>query len=289
MIFNWIKTTILLATLSALLLILGSAFGGHGGLKIALVFALVMNIATYFFSEKLVLKMYGARPLDKKQYPQIFQTVQELSTKMGLPMPKLWMIHNPMANAFATGRNPKHASVAVTSGIVDVLNQNELRGVLAHELAHIKNRDILISTIAATIATTIGYMAHMLKYAAFWGSISGSRRRGGNPLFMILVAILMPITAALIQLAISRSREFLADESGAKHSQDPLALASALQKLHSTAKHTQEQPVNTARASTASLFIVHPFSSKGMVSLFSTHPPVNARVARLEKMYEKMF
>jgi len=254
------------------------------------VFAIIMNILTYFFSEKLVLKLYKAQPLDKSQYPYIAQTVEELAGTMDLPVPKMWIINSPMANAFATGRNPKHASVAVTSGIVDILDKNELRGVLAHELAHIKNRDILISTIAATIATAIGYMAHMLRYAAFWGSISGgSRRRGGNPFFMLFVAILMPVAAALVQLAISRSREFLADETGAKHSKDPLALASALKKLHSAAAHTRNQTVNPSKASTASLFIVHPFSTKGMLSLFSTHPSVHARIARLEKMYEKMF
>jgi len=290
MILNWVKTVILLAALSGLLLLLGSAFGGYGGLQIALLIALVMNVMAYFFSEKIILKLYRARPLDQSQHPEVFETVQELTSTMSIPMPKLWLIDSPMANAFATGRNPKHASVAVTSGIMNILDKHELRGVLAHELAHIKNRDILISTIAATIATAIGYLAHMLRYAAFWGAMGGgNRRRGGNPFVMIFVAILMPIAAALIQLAISRSREYLADETGARYSKDPLALASALEKLHSAAAHTRTQQVDGSKASTASLFIVHPFSGKGMFSLFSTHPPVEARIARLQKMYEKMF
>jgi len=290
MFFNWIKTAVLLAALSALLLFFGSLFGGHAGLQIALVLALVINFLAYFYSEKIVLRLYRAKPLDATRYANIVETVQELTQKMNIPMPKLWMIDSPMANAFATGRNPKHASVAITSGIITILDDHELRGVLAHELAHIKNRDILISTIAATIATAIGYLANMLHHLAFWGALGGgnSRRRGSNPLVMILVAILMPIAAALIQLAISRSREYLADETGARYSKDPLALASALEKLHSAAKHTQ-QPQDKSKASTASLFIVHPFSGKGMLTLFSTHPPVNSRIARLRKMYEKMF
>jgi len=289
MIFNWIKTAVLLAALSGLLLFFGALFGGSSGLQIALFIALLMNIVTYFFSEKIVLKMYRAKPLDQERYPHVYRTVQELTQSMHIPIPKLWIIDSPMANAFATGRNPKHASVAITSGIMQILDDHELRGVLAHELAHIKNRDILIATIAATIATAIGYMASMLHHFAFWGALSGSsRRRGSNPLVMILVAILMPIAAALIQLAISRSREYLADEAGARHSKDPLALASALEKLHTATQHNHiKQEKN--KMSTASLFIVHPFSGKGMVNLFSTHPPVTQRIARLQKMYEKMF
>ncbi|MCK5632491.1 zinc metalloprotease HtpX [bacterium] len=290
MFLNWIKTAILLAALSGLLLFFGAQFGGYSGLQFAFIMALVMNGIAYFFSEKIVLRLYKAQPLNKTDYASVYATVKELSDAMKIPMPKLWLINNSMANAFATGRNPKHASIAITSGIIHILNEDELRGVLAHELAHIKNRDILISTIAATIATAIGYMASMLRYFAFWGALGGgSRRRNGNPLFMILVAILMPIAAALIQLAISRSREFLADETGASYCKDPLALASALQKLHDSARISPLDPNQNSKASTASLFIVHPFSGKGMLSLFSTHPPVAKRIARLRKMYEKMF
>lgn len=292
MIFNWIKTAVLLTALSALFLLVGALFGGQSGLQIALAMALIFNLLAYFFSDKLVLKMYSAQPLDKSIYNNIYAAVEELTHLMNLPMPKLWLIDSTMANAFATGRNPRHASIAVTSGIIHKLDADELRGVLAHELAHIKNRDILISTIAATIAAAIGYVAHMMQHVALWGAMSnnGSRRRGGNPIIMIVISILMPIAAMLIQLAISRSREYLADETGARFSQDPLALASALEKLHASAAHASFNGASDTRtASTASLFIVHPFSGEGLISLFSTHPPVDRRIARLRAMYEKTF
>jgi len=266
-------------------MLIGSFFGGYHGMQIAFIFALIMNGLAYFFSDKLVLKLYGAMPLEKSQYPWIHETVQELSSCMRIPMPKLWIVHNPMANAFATGRNPKNASVAVTAGIVDILEKHELRGVLAHELAHIKNRDILIATIAATIATTISFIARSMRYAAFWGG--GNKRRGNNPIALIVVSIFMPIAAAMIQLAISRSREYLADETGAHYSKDPLALADALEKLHFHSKHQTHATKSTGKESTAHMFIVHPFSSKGLISLFSTHPPMEKRVERLKKMYEK--
>lgn len=289
MLLNWMKTAVLLAVLSSLLLLFGSFVGGQTGLQIALVIALLMNVMMYFFSEKMVLKLYRAQPLDTIKYGWIVDIIEELTLAMKIPMPKLWMIDSPMANAFATGRNPHHASIAVTSGILDALEKHELRGVLAHELGHIKNRDILIATIAATIATAIGYMATMLQYLAFWGAIGSGNRRRGNPFAMIFVAILMPIAATLIQLAISRSREYLADETGARYSNDPLALASALEKLHNIASHAQPNKQDKRKASTASLFIVHPFSGKGLSSLFSTHPPMDRRIARLTKMYEKRF
>ena len=288
MIFNRIKTFILLVALSGLLMLIGGFIGGSTGIHFALIFSLIMNVITLFYSDRIVLRMYRAQPLDKQQHAWIYDTIKELAQSMKLPMPKLWLVHTPMANAFATGRNPHHASIAVTTGIIDLLERDELRGVLAHELSHIKNRDTLVTTIAATIATAIGYLAHMLQYAAFWGSMSNSRRRG-NPIAMILVAILMPIAATLIQLAISRSREYLADETGAHHCHDPLALASALEKLHYNVQHAHLNNTDTHHASTASMFIVHPFVGNTWLSLFSTHPPMNKRVARLRKLYEKMF
>jgi heat shock protein HtpX len=232
--------------------------------------------------------MYKAQPLDEHQYGWIYEIVSSLAQTMHIPMPKLWLISTPMANAFATGRSPRHASVAVTTGILDILDRDELRGVLAHELSHIKNRDVLVATIAATLAAAIGYIANMLHHIAWWSAVSSDKnRKNGNPLIMILVAILMPIAGALIQLAISRSREYLADETGARESHDPLALASALEKLHNHIPHAHLNPNNETQAATASLFIVHPFSGKSISNLFSTHPPVHKRIARLQNLFEK--
>lgn len=289
MFINKLKTFILLAGLTGLLLLIGNIIGGPSGVKVALFMALIMNGIAYFFSDKIVLRMYRAQPLDPQQYGYVHATVQELAENMQLPMPKLWIVHNPMANAFATGRNPNHASIAVTTGILDLLDKDELRGVLAHEMSHIKNRDILVATIAATVATAISYLAHMLRYSAFWGAAGNNRRRGGNPFAMILVAIFMPLAATLLQLAISRSREYLADETGAHHCQDPLALASALEKLHQHIPHAHLHEADKQKASTAPLFIVHPFTNNKFVSLFSTHPPMHKRIARLRAQYEKMF
>ena len=289
MFVNKIKTLILLTTLSALLMLLGSFIGGARGVEFALIFALLMNGIAYFFSDRIILRLYRAQPLDTAQYSWIHEIVQELAQNMRIAKPKIWLIKTPMANAFATGRNPKHASVALTTGIIDLLERNELRGVLAHELSHIKNHDTLVATIAATVATAIGYLAHMLQYAAFWGSFGNDRRRSGNPLVMFLIAMLMPIAATLIQLAISRSREYLADETGALSCHDPLALASALEKLHTHIAHAHLHNDDVQRASTASLFIVHPFSAKTVVSLFSTHPPVTKRIQRLQAIFEKNF
>lgn len=288
MILNTLKTLVLLVALSGLLMLIGGLIGGSTGIHFALVISFIMNGIALFFSDRIVLRMYRAQPLDRNQYGWIYDIIEELTHRMKLPMPTLWLVNTPMANAFATGRSPRHASIAVTSGILDLLDRDELRGVLAHELSHVKNRDTLLTTIAATIATAIGYLAHMLQYAAFWGSISSNRRRG-NPFAMLLVAILMPIAATLIQLAISRSREYLADETGARYSHDPLALASALEKLHYNIHHAHLHKTDTHRASTASMFIVHPFTGKSWLSLFSTHPPMTKRVARLRTLYEKMF
>lgn len=289
MFLNKFKTFILLFILSAIMLGFGALFGGYHGMQIALILALVMNFITYFFSDKIVLSLYGAQELDQTQYSWIYSIVQELSSKMELPMPKLWLIDSNMANAFATGRNPQHSSVAITTGIINILDKNELRGVIAHELSHIKNRDILIATIAATIATAISYLASMARHLAFWGSFGSSdNRKNSNPIGLILMSILMPIAAVIMQLAISRSREYLADETGALHSQDPLALASALEKLHDRAHYTQQEASGAGKETVASLFIVSPFSGRSLVSLFSTHPPVEERIARLRKIFEKM-
>jgi heat shock protein HtpX len=288
MIFNQFKTFLLLVTMSGLLILAGSALGGLSGINIALVLALLMNFITYFYADKIVLSMYGARHLDEQEYSWLYDIVHELTQKMGLPMPKLWIIETPMANAFATGRNPTHASVAVTSGILNILSHHELRGVLAHELGHVKNRDILISTIAATIATAISYAGSMTRYIGVFGS-DGNRDRRSSPIALLLVAIFMPLAAMLLQMAISRSREYLADEAGAEYSQDPLALAAALEKLH---YHVQEEHLDsqydTHKASTASLFIINPFSVQGIIALFSTHPPMQERIKRLRQMHEKM-
>lgn len=285
MIWNQLKTTILLASLSGLLLLLGFWLGGYEGVYFAFIFSLLMNFLVYFYSDKIVLKMYRAKPLDSEQYDFVYDTVSELASEMKIPMPKLWYLPTPMANAFATGRNPQHASVAVTQGILDILDASELRGVLAHELSHVKNRDILIGTIAATIATAIGYLAHMIRWSVILGGRGGDRdRNGGGILGALLVAIIMPIAATLIQLAISRSREYLADETGANASHDPLALATALEKLHNNAKIQNLKPESTAHTSTASLFIVYPFSGKGWLTWFSTHPPMEKRIERLRKM-----
>jgi Zn-dependent protease with chaperone function len=289
MIFNQFKTVLLLVVMSSLLIMAGSAIGGQSGIKIAFILALLMNFISYFYSDKIVLSMYQAQHLDKHQYKWIYDIVHELTQKMGLPMPKLWIIESPMANAFATGRNPDHASVVVTTGILDILELNELRGVLAHELGHVKNRDILISTIAATIATAISYIGSMARYAAIFGGSSNDRDRRSNPFAMLLVIIFMPLAAMLLQMALSRSREYLADETGAEYSDDPLALASALEKLHYYVKEEHlDTQYDTNKASTATLFIVNPFTVQGILALFSTHPPMQERIKRLRQMHEKM-
>jgi len=284
MFLNQFKTALLLGTLSGLLLFVGSYFGGPTGLYFALIFALVINFFTYFFSDKIVLKMYGAQPLDKNKFDYVYEMVEELCHNAKMPMPKLWFVPTEMANAFATGRNPKNASVAVTKGILDILEKHELRGVLAHELSHVKNRDILVATIAATMAMVIGWLADMLRWSLIFGGGRRDSRDRGGAIGAIFIAILMPIAAMLIQMAISRSREYLADESGAEISHDPLALASALEKLQSSTQQHRFKPRSQAETSTASLFIVYPFSASGMMSLFSTHPPMEKRIKKLREM-----
>lgn len=280
--YNQIKTAFLLGSLSGIFLLMGGLLGGSSGLTYALILALIMNFIAYFYSDKIVLRMYNAQPLDRHQYGWIYQTVADLAQKMNLPMPKLWLIPHKMANAFATGRNPAHASIAVTTGILDLLNKKELTGVLAHELGHVKNRDILVSTIAAVLATAIGYVASMLRFSALTGQNQEGKSR--NPLFLFFAAIIMPFAATLLQLAISRSREYLADETGAHTCKDPEGLASALEKLHNHIPDASLNKQDVEKASTAPLFIVHPFSGNDWTALFSTHPPVAARIARLRKM-----
>ena len=282
--YNQFKTMLLLGCLSGLFLFLGSYFGGSSGLLIAACIAIAMNFFAYFYSDKIVLRMYNAKPLDRTTYDWIYEIVQELAHDMNIPMPKLWLIENPMANAFATGRNPHHASVAVTTGILEILNKKELRGVLAHELSHVKNRDILVSTIAAVLATAIGYLATMFRFSALTASQDKERR---NPVALLLISILVPVAASIIQLAISRSREYMADESGADCCKDPLALASALEKLHNHIPDASLNKNDVGKASTAPLFIVHPFAGDGWTALFSTHPPIGQRIARLRAMADK--
>lgn len=289
--YNQLKTTILLASLSGILMLIGSLIGGTNGIIAAFVVSLLVNGFAYFFSDKMVLSMYRAQPLNANEFGPIVSMVRELTQDYKLPMPKLWLIDTPVANAFATGRNPQHAHVAVTTGILNILNPEELRGVLAHEISHIKNRDILVSSVAATLATSIGFLANMMQNVALWGSYDNSNQnnqRRANPFTLLIVAILMPIAASLIQLAISRSREYLADETGAHICQDPLALASALEKLqiHATRSHFNNN--DTQKASTAHLFIVNPFTGGLLNSLFSTHPPMQERIARLRKINEAL-
>jgi len=280
---NILKTTCLMTLMTLLLIFAGSAFGGQQGAIIAFGMALVMNGISYWFSDKIVLAMYSARPVNETQSPMIHQIVSELVAKGKMPMPKIYLIDNPAPNAFATGRNPHHAAVAVTTGILNRLNREELTGVLAHELAHIRHRDILIGTIAATIAGAISMLANMAQWTLMFGGFGGrsdDRERDHGGIGAILMMILAPIAAMLVQMAISRSREFTADAGGAWLCGNPLWLASALKKLH---MGVQQIPMS-ANPATAHMFIVSPLTGGGVLSLFSTHPPMQERVDRLEAM-----
>jgi heat shock protein HtpX len=277
---NQIKTILLLGILSAILIGFGGMLG-RGWVVGFTILALAMNLGAYFFSDKLVLRMHGARPIEERDAPRLYAIVRELSTRAQIPMPRLFLIPSAQPNAFATGRNPEHGVVAVTQGIMQLLTERELRGVLAHELAHIRNRDILVSTIAAAVAGAISFIGNMLQWTAIFGG-GGSDEEGTNPFAALVLAIVAPIAATLVQLGISRSREFLADETGARISGDPEALASALEKLERAAHYV---PPATATPATASLFIVNPFSgTRGLVSLFSTHPAMDERIRRLRGM-----
>lgn len=277
---NTLKTTFLMALLTVLLVTLGGALGGKGGMTIAFIMAAAMNFFSYWFSDKMVLSMYGAQEISESDNPGFYGIVRRLAQRANLPMPKVYLINSDTPNAFATGRNPEHAAVATTSGILRILGEEELAGVMAHELAHVKNRDILISTIAATFAGAITYMAHMAQWAAMFGGGRSDDDEGGGIFGMILMAILAPIAAMLIQMAISRSREFGADAGGASICGTPLSLANALQKLE---MGNQQIPMN-ANSATAHMFIVNPLTGGGLMSLFSTHPPMAERVARLQEI-----
>ena len=278
---NMLKTTVLLALLTGLILWIGQFLGGSQGLVVAFVFAAVMNFGSYWFSDKLVLAMYKARPVDMNEAPDLYRIVQNLATRAGMPMPKLYVIPTDAANAFATGRNPEHAAVAVTEGIMRLMTWDELEGVLAHELSHVKNRDILISSIAATLAAVVMMLANMARWAAIFGGMSRDERdNGGGIVGLLAMTIFAPLAATLIQLAISRSREYQADASGAQllHSGDKLA--SALEKLEYA---SQRIPLD-ASPQTAHLFIVNPLSGRSLAKLFSTHPPLEERIRRLREM-----
>jgi len=275
---NQLKTVVLLGALTGLLLLIGQLIGGIDGLAIAFAIALIINVGTYWFSDKIVLRMYGGKQVSKKEEPELHGIVEDICKKADLPKPKIYLLPIETPNAFATGRSPEKAAVACTQGILRILNKEELEGVIAHELAHIKNRDTLIATIAATIAGVISYLAFMARFAAIFG---GGRDRNGSTFELLFLAILTPIIAVIIQLAISRSREYLADERGAGFLQNAKGLASALQKLHLSARHN---PLQFGNKATASLFIVNPFSARGLVGLFSTHPPMEERVKRLQRL-----
>lgn len=275
---NQIKTILLLGVLSAILIGFGAMLGRQWVAGFTIL-AMALNLGAYFFSDKIVLRMHRAQPVEEHQAPRLYAIVRELATRAEIPMPRVFLIPSPQPNAFATGRNPAHGVVAVTQGILQILDERELRGVLAHEIGHVKNRDILVSTIAAAVAGAIAYIANVIQFTAFFG---GGDDDAPHPIAALALAIVAPIAATLVQLGISRSREYLADETGARLSNDPESLARALEKLERAAHVV---PPLTAQPSTASLFIVNPFSgTRGLVSLFSTHPPMAERVRRLRGM-----
>jgi heat shock protein HtpX len=276
---NTCKTMFLMVTLTLMLVAIGNLLGGKSGMTIALVIAFGMNFISYWFSDKIVLKMYSAREVSETQAPELYSMTRELSYAAGLPMPKVYLMEQDQPNAFATGRNPEHGAIAVTTGIMKILTREELKGVLAHELAHIKHRDILVATIAATIAGAISYLAQMAQWTMFFGG-RDDEREGGSPLAAIVMMIVAPIAALLIQMAISRSREYGADAGGAQIAGNPGYLASALRKLDGASRRI---PMN-ANPATAHMFIVSPLSGGKFLKLFSTHPPMEERIARLEQM-----
>ena len=279
---SFLKTTLLLASLTGLLVAMGYALGGPNVALIALIFAGIMNFVAYFFSDKLALSMAGAREVSQQEAPELYGIVREVAQLSNMPMPKVYIVENESPNAFATGRDPNHAVVAATTGILRILDRRELRAVIGHEMGHVKNRDILTSSIAATIAGAISYLGML----AFWfGGMFGGRDRegGGNPLIALLMFIFAPIAASILQLALSRTREYAADRSGAEYTHDPLALASALGKLQSGVA-VRPMEANPGTQATSSLYIVHPFNAGGLGNLFSTHPPIEARIERLQQM-----
>jgi len=278
---NTLKTTFLLTLMTLLLIFAGGAIGGQGGMLLALILAGVMNFVSYWFSDKIVLAMYGAKEVTEADSPEFYGLVRQLADRSGLPMPRVYIIPSDTPNAFATGRNPAHAAVAATDGILRILSREEVMGVMAHELSHVKHRDILISTIAATVAGAITYLAHMAQWAAIFGGGRDRDGEGGGVLGMLVMAIVAPLAALLIQMAISRSREYEADKGGAEISGNPLYLAGALRKLEMA---NRQLPMQEATPASAHMFIVNPLTGGGLMSLFSTHPPMEERVRRLESM-----
>ncbi len=280
---NFFKTVFLLTALTLLLVFIGGAIGGQQGMTYAFMFACLMNLGAYWFSDKLVLATYRARPLPEEEAPAVHRIVEELAEAVPMPKPKIYLIPSQTPNAFATGRNPRHAVVAVTQGILELLNNDELKGVLGHELSHVQHRDILISSIAATIAGAISMLSSMARWSLMFGGSRRDRREegGANPLVLLVMAIVAPIAALLIQLAVSRSREYDADEGGAHLTHNPLYLASALRKLEAGVRRI---PMLEATPTTAHLFIVNPLRAEGIAKLFSTHPPIEERIERLEQM-----
>lgn len=281
--FNWVKTSILMAAIMALFGVVGGMIGGQQGMLLALLFGGAMNVFSYWFSDKMVLRMYNAQQVDETTSPYLYNMVRELAARAQMPMPKVYIINEAQPNAFATGRNPEHAAVAATSGILQLLSERELRGVMAHELAHVKHRDILISTISATMAGAISALAN---FAMFFGG-RDSEGRPANPIASIAVMLLAPLAASLIQMAISRAREFEADRGGAEISGDPLALASALNKIHAYASGIPMAPAE-AHPETAQMMIMNPLSGRGIAGLFSTHPRTEERIARLQQLAAQM-
>jgi len=277
---NTAKTIFLMVALTLMLIFIGGLIGGKSGMTMALVMAFGMNFITYWFSDKIVLKMYGAQQVSEADAPELHAMVRRLAQKAGLPMPKVYIMDQDQPNAFATGRNPEHGAVAVTTGIMRILSREELEGVLAHELAHIKHRDILVGTVAATIAGAISYLAQMAQWAMIFGGRSSDEENGSNPVAALVMMIVGPIAAMMVQMAISRSREYGADAGGAEISGNPLHLAGALRKLHMA---SQRIPMD-ANPATSHMFIVNPLSGGGLLKLFSTHPPMEERIARLESM-----
>jgi len=283
---NQFKTTLLLSLLTVLLVAMGGAVGGSGGMLIAFVMAAVMNFGSYWFSDKIVLRMYGAQEITRSENPAFYDMVERLAGRANLPMPKVYIIPDQSPNAFATGRNPSHAAVAATEGILRILSPEELEGVMAHELGHVKNRDILISTIAATFAGAISMIGSMLQWGAMLGAGRDDEEGGGlgGLVGSLAMAILAPFMAMLIQMAVSRSREYLADATGAEICGKPRALASALGRLQNA---SHQIPMHDATPATAHMFIVNPLTGGGMMSLFSTHPPMEERIARLQAMAQR--
>ena len=281
---NVFKTTFLLVALTALLVFVGQLLGGAQGATIALAFSLIINVISYWFSDKIVLASYNAKPLSEAEAPQVYRVVREIASRIHIPMPKLYLIPTETPNAFATGRSPKHAAVAVTAGIVDLMSEDELKGVLAHELSHVTNRDTLVSTVAASLAGAIMWLAHMARWSLWFGGGRDREDRNGGAaqaIVLLVLVILAPIAAMLIQLAISRSREYGADETGAHLAGTPYGLASALEKLQ---QFNRRSPMPNASPATAHLFIVNPLSASSIATLFSTHPPIEKRIARLRGM-----